>query len=1000
MTPSVAPDPINELKFHSSLTPKIYEILGTRFSSQLLFTDVNILDSTGREPYRGDVYIKGERILEVGTVSNKDKLLKDPEVRVFRGKGRTLMSGLGDAHAHFTWNGGDLGRLGELETEEHTLVTVKSARCFLDSGYTMAFGAASAKKRLDVVIRDAINAGAFPGPRYLANGQEVCKTNGELVAGISAIAKGEEELRNVIREHIALGVDNVKLSMSGEEITGTRPAEECYFTDKDTEVCVDEAHRFGKRVCAHARSRDAVKLCAEHGVDVVYHASFVDDEGMSMLEEKKTQLVVAPAINWLVATLTEAESFGYSQAQAEKAGYKRELDAAIAAMREMHRRGIVVLPGGDYGFAWTPHGTYARDLEHFVRLLGFTEHEALIAATSGIAKLFMRENELGKIFPGYYADCILIDGDPLEDITLLQNHDKINIIVINGRIYKAGLPRIGHYDLQKDTIQPLSFLSGTPVKDLYQVVEAGESHIKRSDEPIPASSVRLLAPIWSRDVLAVGKNYVEHAKEFNQSGYDSSDKIDQPSHPVIFTKRATSIVAHGDEIFSHPEFTESLDYEGELGVIIGKPGFRIDEDNAMDHVWGYTIVNDVTARERQRDHKQFFIGKSADTFCPMGPIAVAKEHLPEVLQVQTRVNGEIRQDSTTKDLIFSIPNLVKTISEGQTLQSGDVLATGTPAGVGIGRKPPVFLKPGDEVAISITGLGTLRNKVSDNTPSAPSFKNSAITVNNHKVSEGIIDVGGKLLHYKKSGSDTGRPIVFLHGLGGSIESWGPLISQGLFEDRPLHLFDLEGHGHSPTSPLSTLSIKSFSSDLLQVFKHANITGGATIIAHSMGCLIAETFAIDHPGLIESLVLLGPPPSPLPEAGSQGSLARAREVRAKGMLAVVDAVVSAGTSQHTQKSNYLGVSAIRLSLISQDPEGYAKACSALAGATEAINFKAIKAKTLIITGEEDKVSPPALCKNLGERIAGSQVVVLPRVGHWHVFEDPQGVSEPVTRFLSV
>lgn len=178
-------------------------------------------------------------------------------------------------------------------------------------------------------------------------------------------------------------------------------------------------------------------------------------------------------------------------------------------------------------------------------------------------------------------------------------------------------PRMGHYDLQDDTIHPLCFLSGTPVTDLYQVIEAGENLIARAGQSLPASSVKLLAPISGRDVLAVGKNYSEHAKEFNQSGYDSSDKVDIPSHPVIFTKRATSIVAHGDTIFSHETFTQSLDYEGEIGVIIGKPGFRIDESTAMEHVWGYTIINDVTARERQRDHKQFYIGKSADTFCPM-----------------------------------------------------------------------------------------------------------------------------------------------------------------------------------------------------------------------------------------------------------------------------------------------------------------------------------------------------------------------------------------------
>ena len=182
---------------------------------------------------------------------------------------------------------------------------------------------------------------------------------------------------------------------------------------------------------------------------------------------------------------------------------------------------------------------------------------------------------------------------------------------------EIGLERIGHFDLKKQTIQPLSFISGTPIANLYQVIEAGSSNIKAGGPAIPASSVKLLPPISGRDVLAVGKNYMEHAKEFNSSGYDSSDKVDKPSHPVIFTKRATSIIADGEEISPHQGFTDTVDYEGEIGVIIGKPGYQIKEEDAWDHVWGYTIINDVTARERQRDHKQFYIGKSSDTFCPM-----------------------------------------------------------------------------------------------------------------------------------------------------------------------------------------------------------------------------------------------------------------------------------------------------------------------------------------------------------------------------------------------
>lgn len=199
----------------------------------------------------------------------------------------------------------------------------------------------------------------------------------------------------------------------------------------------------------------------------------------------------------------------------------------------------------------------------------------------------------------------------------------------------TGLPRVGHLDLESGTLQPLSFLSGTPVQDLYQVIEAGSSNITAAGNSVLASSVKKLPPLSGRDVLAVGKNYMEHAREFNSSGYDSSDKVDAPSHPVIFTKRATSIIADGQDIYPHPGFTESLDYEGEIGVIIGQPGFRVSEQDAWDYVWGYTIVNDMTARERQRDHKQFYIGKSADTFCPM-----VSSPFP-FLSCFSRVNGQL-----------------------------------------------------------------------------------------------------------------------------------------------------------------------------------------------------------------------------------------------------------------------------------------------------------------------------------------------------------------------
>ncbi|KAM0477758.1 hypothetical protein ACHAPX_005522 [Trichoderma viride] len=560
----------------------------------------------------------------------------------------------------------------------------------------------------------------------------------------------------------------------------------------------------------------------------------------------------------------------------------------------------------------------------------------------------------------------------------------------------SGISQIGHLDVDKGTIQPLSLLSGYPIQDLYQVIEAGPSQIAASGSALPLSSVKLLAPISGRDVLAVGKNYMEHAKEFNASGYDSSDKVDLPSHPVIFTKRATSIIADGVDIFLHPEFSKSVDYEGEIGVIVGKAGFRIPKERAMEYVWGYTIINDMTARERQRDHKQFYIGKSADTFCPMGPAAIPKEDLPSVLRVQTHVNGELRQDATTDDLIFDIPTLISTLSEGQTLLPGD------PAGVGIGRNPPIFLKEGDKVTVTIPGIGTLRNQVTSyNATTERLASQSVFSLSNATRSvgatAGLTNINGKPLHYKHLGSGDNN-IVFVHGLGGTLEYFSPLISEmGLQDAASLHLYDFEGHGLSPTHPLSVLTVDSLAADLAGVFSHAGITRSnpGTLIAQAMGCIVALKLALNNPGLVNRLVLFGPPSFPLSEATRRVLQERGELVCTSGMGAVVDKIVLSSTSEHTKKTNPLAISAIRLSLLGQEPEAFAKALQAFARDEAPLSVENLDVKTMIVTGSEDKVSS---ADEYARKIKGAELVALPNVAQWHVFADLKGVSDSLKSFL--
>ncbi|MGA5692785.1 fumarylacetoacetate hydrolase family protein [Cytobacillus pseudoceanisediminis] len=222
----------------------------------------------------------------------------------------------------------------------------------------------------------------------------------------------------------------------------------------------------------------------------------------------------------------------------------------------------------------------------------------------------------------------------------------------------------------------------------------------------PLASVVLEAPIPRPDknIFCVGKNYAEHAIEMGS-------KEDIPEHIMVFTKSPTTVIGHNETVLNHHNVTAELDYEGELAVVIGKKGRAIPKEEALDHIFGYTIINDVTARDLQSRHKQFFIGKSLDATCPMGPWIVHSSAIenPNQLDIQTKVNGELRQSSNTENFIFPIEEIISVLSKGMTLEPGDIIATGTPAGVGKGFKPPRFLQPGDKVEITVEKIGTLTN---------------------------------------------------------------------------------------------------------------------------------------------------------------------------------------------------------------------------------------------------------------------------------------------------
>jgi len=234
----------------------------------------------------------------------------------------------------------------------------------------------------------------------------------------------------------------------------------------------------------------------------------------------------------------------------------------------------------------------------------------------------------------------------------------------------------------------------------------------RPDLCRPRDRVELLAPIPRprKNIVCLGLNYKDHAEESMRA---KGLPVELPEYPVVFTKSPTSVTADGAPVPAHAGATHELDWEVELGVVIGTGGRAIPRARAFEHVFGYTVINDLSARDLQFRHKQWFLGKSLDGFCPMGPALVTADEIPDpqALKLACRVNGVTKQDSSTAQMIFDVATIVETLSRGMTLEPGDVIATGTPAGVGFARQPPEFLKPGDVVECEIENIGVLRNRI-------------------------------------------------------------------------------------------------------------------------------------------------------------------------------------------------------------------------------------------------------------------------------------------------
>lgn len=412
--------------------------------ARILIQDCRVWDGSGAVAYPADVLVVDDRIRAVAT--NRGQL--DPAgAQVIDANGMTLMPGLVEGHSHITFiNAARATDIGDTPPEEHTLIAARNARILLDHGFTSAYSAASAKLRIDVVIRNAIEAGELPGPRLRACGPEITVTGGlgderqahQFRDSFAIVADGAPEITKIARLCVREGVDSIKLNISGDDHTRTGALPRTVMSEEEIRAGVTVARDFFRKVNAHCRAAEAVKRAVRCGVDVIYHCEHADEEALDMLEAAKDRVFVGPAIGLLHAAVYDAPEGALHKGIRQ--GIELGLAAASRTYPEMKKRGIRVVIGGDYGFARTPHGENARDIAHFVQHLGYTPTEALVCATRHGAALM--GIEAGEVREGFLADLLLVDGDPVADVNLLRNKDRLVAILKGGEAYKLDRDRL------------------------------------------------------------------------------------------------------------------------------------------------------------------------------------------------------------------------------------------------------------------------------------------------------------------------------------------------------------------------------------------------------------------------------------------------------------------------------------------------------------------------------------------------------------------------------
>lgn len=406
-----------------------------------LIQNATIFTATGAEPFKGDLVVEGNRIASVGADASGQ-----PADEVIDAAGMFCMPGMTEGHAHLSFE--NVCATEDLITpcpEAQVFTAARGARALIEAGFTSAYGASEAKLRLAVAVRDEVNAGRIPGPRIRAGGLEISVTGAmgdegkehNPRIGPSTIVDGAEEMRKAVRLHCREGVDNIKLDVSGDPFYPSTPGHTTPMTFEEVRVATETAHAYGRKINAHTRSITGSKHCVRAGVDGLFHCEYSDEELLDMMEEAKERIFIVPTVGLFAQIMAgEAGGHGLSPEVGGCMNIPELLESSIRTHTELRKRGVRHLIGGDYGFGWSPQGTQGRDLKSFVDFYGYTPAEALICATRNGGLAMGYAGELGTLEPGKLADLILVNGDPITDISILSGPEEIALVMKDGAIQK------------------------------------------------------------------------------------------------------------------------------------------------------------------------------------------------------------------------------------------------------------------------------------------------------------------------------------------------------------------------------------------------------------------------------------------------------------------------------------------------------------------------------------------------------------------------------------